>query len=141
MQDRPTAKELLEAVQGYFQTSIAPLLTDPRVKFHGLIAMNVLEIVKRELDQGEQASREEWRSLSALLGGKAAEPVSVPDIEKALTAMNHEFERLVRSGKLDSGELRQKAFEHARKVVTGKLKVTNPAYLDEPSPEQLKRGV
>ncbi len=138
MQDRPTAKELLEAVQGYFQTSIAPLLTDPRVKFQGLIAMNVLEIVKRELEQGEQASRDEWRSLSGMLGSKSAEPVAVTDIENALIDLNHEFERLARSGKLDSGELRQRAFEHARKVVVGKLRVTNPAYLDEPSPEQPK---
>lgn len=131
-------KDLLDAVQGYFQTSVAPLLTDPRVKFQGLIAVNVLEILKRELELGEQASRDEWRSLVSLLGSKAAEPVSVADLEAGLLSLNREFRDLARSGKLDSGELQRKAFEHARKVVVDKLRMTNPAFLSEPSPEQPK---
>ncbi len=137
MQDRPTMKELLEAVQGYFQTSIAPLITDPRTRFQGLIAMNVLEILKREIESGEATSREEWRGIIALLGTSEPEPETVQDMEKALVRLNAEFARRARAGEYDSGETRKHAFDYARSVVTGKLKISNPGYLKEPSPEGL----
>ncbi|MCW5829095.1 MAG: hypothetical protein KIT79_07240 [Deltaproteobacteria bacterium] len=132
MQDRPTMRELIEAVQYFFQSSVAPLLTDPRTRFQGLIAHNVLEILKRELELGETATREEWRSLQKLLGASGAEPAAVADLEKSLLELYRTFRERARTGAFDTGEARAAAYTHARKVVVDKLKVTNPGYLTEP---------
>ncbi len=135
MQNRPDMKELIEAVQVFFQGTVAPLLTDPRAKFQGLIANNVLEILKREIELGEGQSRGEWRSLCKLLGEKAGqEPLTVRDLEAEILRMNGEFSRRTRAGEFDSGPARKAAYDHARAAVTAKLKVTNPGYLTEPVP-------
>lgn len=135
MQNRPDMKELIEAVQVFFQGTVAPLLTDPRAKFQGLIANNVLEILKREIELGEGHSREEWQSLCVLLGEKGSpEPRTVHDLEAEILRLNTELSRRIRAGDLDSGPARQAARDHIRAAVTAKLKITNPGYLTEPAP-------
>jgi len=47
--DRPTAQELTEAIQEFLGGEILPLLTDHRLRFRLLVAMNALGIVHREL--------------------------------------------------------------------------------------------
>ena len=49
MSDRPTAQELTEAIQEFLGGEILPLLTDHRLRFRLLVAMNALGIVYREL--------------------------------------------------------------------------------------------
>ena len=46
--DRPTAQELAEAVREFLETEIVPVLSDPRLRFRSLVAMNALSIVERE---------------------------------------------------------------------------------------------
>ena len=50
MSDRPTAQELAEAIQEFLGGEVLPLLTDQRLRFRTLVAMNALGIVYRELD-------------------------------------------------------------------------------------------
>jgi signal transduction protein with GAF and PtsI domain len=47
--DRPTAQELAEAIQEFLGGEILPLLTDQRLRFRTLVALNALGIVYREL--------------------------------------------------------------------------------------------
>jgi len=47
--ERPTAQELAEAIQEFLGAEILPTLTDPRLRFRMLVAMNALGIVYREL--------------------------------------------------------------------------------------------
>jgi hypothetical protein len=47
--ERPTAQELTEAIQEFLGAEILPTLTDPRLRFRMLVAMNALSIVYREL--------------------------------------------------------------------------------------------
>jgi hypothetical protein len=49
MAERPTARELTEAVQEFLGGEILPTLTDQRLRFRMLVAMNALSIVYREL--------------------------------------------------------------------------------------------
>jgi hypothetical protein len=51
MPDRPTALELLEAVTEFLSTEVLPTVTDPRLKFRTLVALNALGIAYRELDR------------------------------------------------------------------------------------------
>jgi uncharacterized protein DUF6285 len=47
--DRPTAQELTEAILEFIGGEILPTLTDQRLRFRTLVAMNALSIVYREL--------------------------------------------------------------------------------------------
>jgi signal transduction protein with GAF and PtsI domain len=47
--DRPTAQELAEAIQEFLGGELLPTLTDQRLRFRTLVAMNALGIVYREL--------------------------------------------------------------------------------------------
>jgi Domain of unknown function (DUF6285) len=49
MAERPTARELTEAVHEFLGGEILPTLTDQRLRFRMLVAMNALSIVYREL--------------------------------------------------------------------------------------------
>ena len=50
MSERPTAQELCEAILEFLGGEILPGLTDHRLRFRMLVAMNALGIVYRELD-------------------------------------------------------------------------------------------
>jgi signal transduction protein with GAF and PtsI domain len=49
MTDRPSAQELTEAIQEFLGGELLPTLTDQRLRFRTLVAMNALGIVYREL--------------------------------------------------------------------------------------------
>jgi len=48
MTDRPNARELATAVREFLETEILPALSDQRLRFRTLVAMNALSIVERE---------------------------------------------------------------------------------------------
>ena len=49
MSERPTAPELVEAILEFLGGEILPTVTDQRLRFRTLVAMNALSIVYREL--------------------------------------------------------------------------------------------
>jgi len=50
MTERPTAQELTDAILEFLGGEILPTLTDQRLRFRMLVAMNALGIVHRELE-------------------------------------------------------------------------------------------
>ena len=50
MSERPTAQELTEAIAEFLGGEILPTLTDHRLRFRMLVALNALGIVHRELE-------------------------------------------------------------------------------------------
>ncbi len=65
MSDRPTALELLEAVEEFLSTELLPTLDDQRLKFRTLVALNALGIARRELDADEPGlGEDEIRELA-----------------------------------------------------------------------------
>jgi hypothetical protein len=50
MSERPTAQELTEALMEFLAGELLPTLTDHRLRFRTLVAMNALSIVYRELE-------------------------------------------------------------------------------------------
>jgi Domain of unknown function (DUF6285) len=53
MQDRPTPAELAEATREFLEREILPTLTDHRLRFRTLVAINGLGILQRELESEE----------------------------------------------------------------------------------------
>ena len=65
MSDRPTALELLEAVEEFLSSELLPTLDDQRLKFRTLVAMNALGIARRELEADEPGlAEDELRELA-----------------------------------------------------------------------------
>jgi len=64
MTERPTARELTEAILEFLEGEILPTLTDRRLRFRLLVAMNALGIVHRELDALPAVDDAEQRELA-----------------------------------------------------------------------------
>ena len=67
MTERPTAQELMEAIQEFLGAEILPTLTDPRLRFRMLVAMNALGIIYRELAALPIEDDAEQRELARMI--------------------------------------------------------------------------
>lgn len=65
MSDRPTAQELAEAIQEFVAGELLPTITDHRLRFRTLVALNALGIVYRELAALPPEDDAEQRELAA----------------------------------------------------------------------------
>jgi Domain of unknown function (DUF6285) len=63
--ERPTAQELVEAIEEFLSREILPTVDDPRLRFRTLVALNALGIVKRELGRLRGEDDAERRQLAA----------------------------------------------------------------------------
>lgn len=115
MQDLPTAAELVEAVREFLDAEVFPVL-EGRKRFHTRVAMNVLAIVQRELEQGPAADAREREGLAELL----------PGVTGTLEELNTELCQGIREGTLDT--TREQLVEHLRATTRDKLAIANPKY-------------
>ena len=100
--DRPTPAELAEATREFLQGEILPTLTDHRLKFRTLVAINALGILQRELES-------------------AASPEQV-------TTCYLDLEELAQ--RIRAGDPPDDALPLLKEHVAAKLRVSNPRYLD-----------
>jgi hypothetical protein len=63
--ERPTPEELAEAIEEFLAGEILPTLTDHRLRFRTLVALNALGIVRRELAKLPPEDDSEQRELAA----------------------------------------------------------------------------
>lgn len=108
--DVPTAAELLEAVREWWERDVTPG-ERPVNRFHARVASNILAIVQRELELGDEHARRHRARLDRL---------GLAD-DAALSAA-------IRTGALDDrlDEVRELVWDSVR----DKLAVANPRYLD-----------
>jgi Domain of unknown function (DUF6285) len=108
--DRPTARELVEAVREFLERDVLPTAAG-RLRFHTRVAVNALAIAGREMDLGAAHGAAHEARLAQL---------GFPD-DAALAAA-------IRDGRLDDrhAELKQALLA----TVRAKLEVANPSYLD-----------
>jgi len=114
MQDRPTAAELLDAVAGFLEEDVAPLL-DARLRFHARVAINVLRILQREGELGPSQLARQREVLAALLGRDA----EVPELWAELASA-------IRDGDFDRREA--ELLPALREITEQKLAIANPRY-------------
>ena len=128
MQDRPDARELLEAVRAFLEEQVVPALEGTR-QFHVRVAANVLAIVGRELAGGEEALRAEWQRLTRLLRTPST---SAPDgagaYAVAVRELNARARERIRAGEADDGAWRAEVLAHLRATSTERLAIANPKY-------------
>jgi hypothetical protein len=79
--ERPTAQELTEAIQEFLAGEMLPTVTDQRLRFRLLVAMNALSIVYRELERLPVANDEEQRVLAARIRGGDVPPGTIARVK------------------------------------------------------------
>ncbi|WP_441259113.1 DUF6285 domain-containing protein [Bradyrhizobium sp. 521_C7_N1_3] len=79
MQDEPTPTELTKAVADFLRNDITPLISGHQA-FRLRVAINILDLVTRQLTQEEGSDAKEVERLRALLGMDG----SVADLNRAL---------------------------------------------------------
>lgn len=107
--DRPTAVELLEALHEWMERDLLPGV-DGRLQFHTRVAINMIDIVRRELDLGPDQEARHQEVLSTFGMSDDAELAAA-----------------IRSGEFDSHLL--EVLNRLRPVVEDKVRVANPRYL------------
>ncbi len=129
MQDRPTVRELLDAVRAFLEEEIVPVLDGPR-QFHARVAANVLAIVGRELAGEEASLLAEWQGLARLLGEEpGAPPARLEALRAAVRGRTETLAQLIRRGEADTPPLRDAVRRHVRETVEAKLRVANPRFV------------
>ena len=107
--DRPSAVELLEAVREWMEKDLMSGI-EPRLQFHTRVAMNVLDIVSREIAMGA----DQLESHDELLASFGVDS-------------DAELSQLIRNGDHDASLL--EVLERLRPVIEDKVRVANPKYL------------
>lgn len=126
MQDRPTADELLAAVEHFLDELTATL--DGSQSFHTRVAANAVRIVRRELEDEDSALATEWAGLDSILGALQP-PESRADLRQRLRDRNDELCAQIRSGEADDGPGAQAIFDHVRTSLRSKLHASDPGLL------------
>ena len=71
--DRPTPRELAEAVREFLQAEILPILGDHRLKFRTIVAINGLGIAERELESTTSPREQDWELARRIRAGDVPE--------------------------------------------------------------------
>ncbi|MCH7958876.1 MAG: hypothetical protein IID08_02020 [Candidatus Hydrogenedentes bacterium] len=114
MQDQPSAAELLRAVNDFLRERVLPQL-EGHAAFHGRVAANVLDIVRRELETAPETNAAEHARLTELLNEKG----TLDDLNRALC-------RRIRSGEL--GMDTPGLVDHLWETTLTKVSIDQPKY-------------
>ena len=122
MNDRPSAEELLAAVQRFLEEDVVPALEGPK-RFHARVAANVVGIVAREIARGDADLRKEWVGLAALLGSQGEAPADGAALVEAVREGAAELAERIRTGEADAGPFRDAVIAHLKQTLAAKLAV------------------
>lgn len=125
MNDRPTAVELLRAVERFLEAQVVAALEGP-ARFNARVAANVVAIVAREIETEEAHLDGEWQRLAALLDETTEAPASREALREGLRERNRTLVARIRAGDADSGPFRGELLAHLRATVDAKLAVSRP---------------
>jgi hypothetical protein len=86
MTERPTAQELAEAILEFLGGEILPTVSDQRLRFRTLVAMNALSIVFRELERLPVEDDAEQRALAARIRAGDVPPGTLARVQAEVEA-------------------------------------------------------
>ena len=114
MQDEPTPIELTKSVSDFLRNDIAPLISGHQA-FKLRVAINILDLVTRQLTQEQGSDAEEVERLRALLG-----------IDGSVTDLNRTLADRIARGELNLAT--PGLAEHLWATTMDKLAVDQPNY-------------
>lgn len=114
MQDEPTPIELTKAVADFLRNDITPLISGHQA-FKLRVAVNILDLVTRQMAREEGSDAKEVERLRALLG-----------VEGSLTDLNRALAERIAKGEMDLAT--PGLAEHLWATTMDKLAVDQPNY-------------
>src|SRR5260370_11721852 len=114
MQDEPTPTELIKAVEDFWRTDIAPVISGHNA-FKLRVSINALDLVTRQLALEQDSNTAEAMRLSRLLG-----------MQGSLTELNRTLADLIAKGEV--GLQTPGLAEHLWQTTMDKLAVDQPNY-------------
>lgn len=123
MQDRPTAAELLQALEAFMRDRAANA-RDRWERFQFQVAANSMSILRRENELEDAFMRDEWAGLDALL---APEPIpeGAPVFAARLIERNNELVAQIKAGAFD-GDPEPALLRHLYQTVVNKVRIASP---------------
>lgn len=115
MQDEPTPIELTKAVADFLRNDITPLISGHQA-FKLRVAVNILDLVTRQLTREEGSDAREVERLRALLG-----------VEGSVTDLNRALAERIAKGEVDLAT--PGLAEHLWATTMDKLAVDQPNYV------------
>jgi hypothetical protein len=131
MQDRPTAPELLEAIEEFLRDRSANE-KDRYYKFQFLVAANSLAILRREWELEEDHLYAEWSRLDELIEPAEA-PRELASMRRELLNRNDKLCDLIDAGVFDDPSGERALLEHLIATARDKLRIASPQQADEPA--------
>jgi hypothetical protein len=123
MQPRPNNPELATAVREFLESEILPTLSDARLKFRTLVAMNALSMLERSPLE-EDFLRTEAEALALLLAEATPTCTTQAELDTAVLRLNRTLAARIRQNQTPNG-----AAKVLRQIAVDKLKVASPSYL------------
>lgn len=114
MQEQPTPSEILATVAAFLRDVAMPQLQG-HASFTARVAMNAVELVRREIELRPAADHCEWGRLAALLGQ-----------DGSLEALNGELASQIRDGRIDIHSTA--LLDHLWQTTMDKLAIDQPGY-------------
>ncbi|MBW2939810.1 DUF6285 domain-containing protein [Zhongshania aquimaris] len=113
--NKPNISQLCDALQSFLETELAPAVSDSALKYKLKIAGNVLGIIARESELGEEFKRLESDQLNTLLGDDGSEG-----------NQNQRLIKLINSADILSQE--DDILAALERITLAKMAIDNPRY-------------
>ncbi|MFB5651759.1 DUF6285 domain-containing protein [Leptospira wolffii] len=130
MQDKPSATELLEAIQEFLMKDVLPEFKDKDLlSYKTLVSWNMLGVISREIRSGEESLDKELARLSSLLGKKGRIPGTWNEKKNLVQSWNTELRDKIRSEKKSVKDA--EFWKHVKETVREKVEIVNPRFTTE----------
>ncbi|WP_295870934.1 DUF6285 domain-containing protein [uncultured Zhongshania sp.] len=113
--NKPNISQLCDALQSFLETELAPAVSDSALKYKLKIAGNVLGIIARESELGEDFKRMERDELNTLLGDDGSE-----------RSQNQRLVEFINSADIRPGE--DDILPVLERITLAKMAIDNPRY-------------
>src|SRR5262245_56846823 len=139
MYDRPDIFQLLGAIRTYLQDEIIPSTNGDRKQCdEARVAINVLDIVEREVQMSAEHVQTEWMRLNFVQNVATPLPADGVEARQALAERNRKLCEEISAGRYDFVPQRSALFEHLLMSAHAQLEVANPEFLQTLAVEDAK---
>ncbi|PJZ25273.1 hypothetical protein CH352_15620 [Leptospira hartskeerlii] len=130
MQDKPSATELLEAIQDFLMKEVLPEFRDKDLlAYKTLVSWNMLGVISREIRSGEESLDKELSRLSSLLRKKSEFPKTWNEKKNLTSTWNEELRDIIRKEKKSLEDTEY--WKHIKESVIEKVEIVNPRFTTE----------
>lgn len=128
MQDKPQSWELLEAIQTLLMKEVLPRIKeDDLLSYKTLVSWNMLGVVGREIQVGEELLELELESLSHLLKEKnTSKELNFKQKTEVATKLNQKLTKKIKTESIS--DTSSTTWKHVKENLKRKLQISNPRF-------------